>query len=116
MEDFFYSLLSNRQATFVNMVIGVLLFIALLFLFFCKSSRDERGRKIIGRASIVALICFGICATLFSHYMQYIAVQQSSGGEVLVLDAFLAVNAIQLIFNITVIVEIVGILILRHRE
>ena len=48
--------------------------------------------------------------------MQYIAVQQSSGGEVLVLDAFLAVNAIQLIFNITVIVEIVGILILRHRE
>ena len=110
MEDFFYSLLSNRQATFVNMVIGVLLFIALLFLFFCKS------RKIIGKASIVALICFGICATLFSHYMQYIAVQQSSGGEVLVLNAFLAVNAIQLIFNITVIVEIVGILILRHRE
>ena len=116
MEDFFYSLLSNRQATFVNMVIGVLLFIALLFLFFCKSSRDERGRNIIGKASIVALICFGICATLFSQYMQYIAVQQSSGGEVLVLDAFLAVNSIQLIFNITVIVEIVGILILRHRE
>ncbi|MEE0435832.1 MAG: hypothetical protein UDB11_10620 [Peptococcaceae bacterium] len=115
MGDLFYCLLSNRQITFVNMVIGVLLFIALLFLFFCKSSRDERGRKIIGKASIVALICFGICATLFSHYMQYIAVQQSSGGE-LVLDAILAVNAIQLIFNITVIVESAGILILKHRE
>ena len=116
MGDLFYFFLSHRQVTFVNMVLGVLLFIALLFLFFCKSSRDESGRKIIGKASIVALICFGICATLFSQYMQYIAVQQSSGGEVLVLDAFLAVNAIQLIFNITVIVEIVGILILRHRE
>ena len=64
MEGLFYFLLSDRQVTFVNMVIGVLLFIVLLFLFFCKSSRDERGRKIIGKASIVALICFGICATL----------------------------------------------------
>lgn len=116
MEDLFYFLLSNRQVTFANMIIGVLLFITLLFLFFCKNSRDERGRKIIGKASIVALICFGICATLFSHYMQYIAVQQSADGEILVLDAFLAVNAIQLIFNITAIVEIAGILILRHRE
>ena len=97
------------------MVIGALLFLILLFLFFCKSSRDERGRKIIGKASIVALICFGICATLFSHYMQYIATQQPD-GEALVLDAFLAVNAIQLIFNITVAVEIVGILVLRSRE
>lgn len=115
MEDLFYFLLSNQQVTFVNMVIGVLLFIILLFLFFCKSSRDERGRKIIGKASIVALICFGICATLFSHYMQYIAIQQSD-GEMLVLDAFLAVNAIQIIFNITVVVEIAGILILRRQE
>ena len=46
MEGLLYSLLSNRQATFVNMVIGALLFIALLLLFFRKSSRDERGRKI----------------------------------------------------------------------
>ena len=116
MEGLFYFLLSDRQVTFVNMVIGVLLFIVLLFLFFCKSSRDERGRKIIGKASIVGLICFGICATLFSHYMQHIATQQSPAGKALVLDAFLAVNAVQLIFNITVVVEIVGILILRRRE
>lgn len=115
MEGLLYYFLSHRQATFANMVIGALLFLVLLFLFFCKSSRDERGRKIIGKASIVALICFGICATLFSHYMQYIATQQPD-GEALVLDAFLAVNAIQLIFNITVAVEIVGILVLRRRE
>lgn len=114
--ELFYFLLSDRQATFVNMVIGALLFVALLFLFFCRSSRDERGRKIIGKASIAALICFGVCATLFSHYMQHIAVQQSPNGGALVLDAFLAVNAIQTIFNITAAVEIAGILILRRRE
>lgn len=116
MGDLFYFFLSHRQVTFVNMIIGVLLFIALLFLFFRKSSRDERGRKIIGKASIVSLICFGICATLLSHYMQYISMQLSPDGEALVLDAFLAVNSIQLIFNITAIVEIVGILILSRRE
>ena len=48
--------------------------------------------------------------------MQHIATQQSPAGEALVLDAFLAVNAVQLIFNITVVVETVGILILRRRE
>ncbi|MFR3790621.1 MAG: hypothetical protein ACLTWO_01665 [Blautia massiliensis (ex Durand et al. 2017)] len=115
MEALFYAFLSDRQVTLVNMVVGVLLFIVLLFLFFRRNSRDERGRKIIGKASIAALVCFAICATLFSHYMQYVAVQQSSGGA-LVLDAMLAVNAVQLIFNITVVVEIAGILILSRRE
>ena len=116
MESLFYSLLSDPQVTFVNMVIGALLFILLLVSFFCKSSRDERGRKIIGKASIVALICFGVCATLFSHYMQYISVQRSPSEDVLVLDAYLAVNAVQLIFNMTAAVEIAGIFILKHRE
>ena len=39
MEGLFYFLLSDRQVTFVNMVIGVLLFIVLLFLlgFFTKA-------------------------------------------------------------------------------
>ena len=116
MEHLFYSLLSNPQVSFVNMVVGALLFILLLVSFFCKSSRDERGRKIIGKASIVALICFAVCATLFSHYMQFIAIQQSPNEDALVLDAYLAVNAVQFIFNMTAAVEIVGIFILKRRE
>ena len=40
MENLFYSLLSSRQLTFVNMVMGALLFIVLLFQFFGKNSRD----------------------------------------------------------------------------
>ena len=62
------------------------------------------------------MICFAACATFFSHYMQYIAISQTPDGEILVLDAFLAVNAVQLLFNITSIVEILGIFILKHRE
>ena len=116
METWLYSLLSNRQAALVSMIIGALLFIVLLFLFFCKGSRDERGRKIIGKASIAALICFALFATLASHYMQHIAVESSSGEGSLMLDAYLAVHAVQLVFNITAAVEIAGILILKCRE
>ena len=116
MENLFYSLLSSRQLTFVNMVMGALLFIVLLFQFFGKNSRDERGRKIRGKASIAAMICFAVCATLFSHYMQYIAMLEPANGQAPVLDAYLAVNAVQLIFNITAAVEIVGIQILKHKE
>ena len=83
MENLFYSLLSSRQLTFVNMVMGALLFIVLLFQFFGKNSRDERGRKIIGKASIAALICFAVLATLFSHYMQYIAMLEPANGQAL---------------------------------
>ena len=116
MESWLYSLLSSRQAALVSMITGALFFIVLLFLFFSKGSRDERGRKIIGKASIAALICFALFATLASHYMQYIAVESSSGAETLVLDAYLAVHAVQLVFNITAAVEIAGSLILKHRE
>ena len=81
MEALFYAFLSDRQVTLVNMVVGVLLFIVLLFLFFRRDSRDERGRKIIGKASIAALVCFAICATLFSHYMQYVVRRRPCAGR-----------------------------------
>ena len=37
-------------------------------------------------------------------------------GGILMIDAYLAVNAIQLVYNFTVLIEIVGILILKRRE
>ena len=116
MDHVLYQLLSSRQITFVNMVIGAVLFVLLLVLFFYKGNRDERGRKIIGKASIAALICFAFFATVISHYMQAIAVQQSTNEGVMLIDAYLAVNAVQLIYNLTVAVEIIGIFILKHRE
>ena len=41
--EILYTLLCSRQATFINMVIGALLFLALVFLLLRRSSRDERG-------------------------------------------------------------------------
>lgn len=55
------------------MVIGAVAFVLLLILLFGKNSRDERGRKIIGKASIAALIDCAFSATVLSHYMQQLA-------------------------------------------
>lgn len=73
MDTVFYQLLTSRQVTLVNMVIGAVAFVLLLILLFGKNSRDERGRKIIGKASIAALIGCAFSATVLSHYMQQLA-------------------------------------------
>lgn len=67
MDTVFYQLLTSRQVTLVNMVIGAVAFVLLLILLFGKNSRDERGRKIIGKASIAALIGCAFSATVLSH-------------------------------------------------
>lgn len=73
MDTVFYQLLTSRQVPLVNMVIGAVAFVLLLILLFGKNSRDERGRKIIGKASIAALIGCAFSATVLSHYMQQLA-------------------------------------------
>lgn len=73
MDTVFYQLLTSRQVILVNMVIGAVAFVLLLILLFGKNSRDERGRKIIGKASIAALIGCAFSATVLSHYMQQLA-------------------------------------------
>ena len=112
MDTVFYQLLTSRQITLVNMIIGAVAFV-LLILLFGRNSRDERGRKIIGKASIAALIGCAFSATVLSHYMQQLA---EPHGGILMIDAYLAVNAIQLVYNITVLIEIAGILVLKRRE
>ena len=116
MDTMLYQFLSNRQMTLINMVIGAVLFVLLLIVFFSRTSRDERGRKIIGKASIIALICFGLFATILSHYMQSVAVQNASDVGTVMVNAYLAVNGLQLVYNVTIAIEIIGILLFKRRE
>ena len=43
---------------------GLVITIVLIILFFVKSSRDERGRSIIGKASIISTIVYWIILKL----------------------------------------------------
>lgn len=116
MEPMLYHFLSDQRITLINMILGAVLFIVLLILFFHKDNRDERGRKIIGKAGIAAFICFALCATFFSQYTQAVALALSPDTSTPVIDAYFSVNSLQCIYNATALAEIIGILLLKHRE
>jgi len=54
--DEFYNLLLRTDVLRVQMAIAVVLDVAIIVFFFMKSSRDESGKAIIGRSSIVLAI------------------------------------------------------------
>lgn len=96
-----YNFFSIKDVAFIQSIIGLLLFILVLILFFVKSSRDERGRAIIGKASIISTI---FCLVITSVFGQTLPEQ---------FNIFILANIIQFIFNSVIFVEIICILILR---
>lgn len=76
--------------------------IAVIILFFVKSSRDERGRAIVGKASVISTIVFiNIYAKL---------------STVLIVDYITMTCAIQWIYNIILTIQVVAILIYKKIE
>lgn len=82
--------------------VGAIFTVVLIVLFFVKSSRDERGRAIIGKASIVSTIVFIILVNVVAKITSH-----------LVIDYLTMANCIQWIYNIVVIVESCLIIILK---
>ena len=58
MIEILNELVNNRPILLAGIWYGVPITIILIVLFFVKSSRDERGRAIIGKASIIAMLVF----------------------------------------------------------
>ena len=108
MLDFILTLFKSRTVFFVNGFLGLVVGIIMLYLFFQKNGRDERGRSIIGKASIVAMICLMVITTLLAHAFQLATPDN--------FDLYLCLNTIQFIYNTVVIVEIVAILIFRKLQ
>ena len=96
--------MNNMEILFAQMILGVILFILLLLLFFIKSSRDERGRSIIGKASIASSIYFMCIMTFFAQILQLPNLE---------ITAVTSVSIIQFIFNTVVLLEIVLICVLK---
>lgn len=67
-----------------------------------KSSRDERGRAIIGKASIFSTIAFILLMNIVAKTLDSIEINYVTVG-----------NCIQWIYNIVTIIEAVAIMILR---
>lgn len=79
--------------------------IAVIILFFVKSSRDERGRAIVGKASVISTIAFIVFINIYAKL-----------STVLIVDYITMACAIQWIYNIILTIQVVAILIYKKIE
>lgn len=95
-------LVSNRDILIAGIWYAQPITVILVVLFFMKSSRDERGRAIIGKASIIAIMVFIFLINFFAKISDCIPINYDT-------VAF----CVQWIYDIVVTVEVVAILIYK---
>ena len=105
MIEILNELVNNRPILLAGIWYGVPITIILIVLFFVKSSRDERGRAIIGKASIIAMIVFIFFMNFFAKISDCILINY-------VTVAF----CVQWIYDIVLTVEVVAILIYKKLQ
>ncbi|MDE7242868.1 MAG: ABC transporter permease [Oscillospiraceae bacterium] len=93
----------NRTVFVVGVIYGTPITIALLVLFFVKSSRDERGRAIIGKASIIAMVTFILIINFVAKIWDNITINYLTSA-----------CFIQWIYDIILTVEVAAILIYKR--
>ena len=98
-------IISNRTLLIVGAWYGLPITVALIVLFLIKSSRDERGRAIIGKASIIAMIVFILLVNGFAKLSSHITVNYITTA-----------CCIQWIYDIVLTVEVDAILIYKKLE
>ncbi len=105
MIEIINEIVNNRILFIVGAWYGLPITIALVVLFFVKSSRDERGRAIIGKASIIATIIFIILVNVVAVISNNMDVNYISMGF-----------CFQWSYDIVLTVEIIAILIYKKIE
>ena len=109
MTETVYHMLNNSLFLKVGAYLGLPITIILLVLFALKQNRDERGWKIIGKASIIAFLYFIIAANVIAKMVGNMAFAFE-------LNYLCYANTIQWLYNTTILVEVLATLILKRRE
>ena len=97
-----YSLLNTTEFVIACKVLSMLLFIIFCVYFFSKEGRDERGRAIIGTASLYSAISLFISLNLVGLFTYTV-----------MSDVRIFTSAICLVMLIFELVELIAIAILR---
>ena len=105
MIAFINEIISNKMLLIVGAWYGLPITVALIVLFLIKSSRDERGRAIIGKASIVAMVVFILLVNGYAKLSSHITVNYITTAV-----------CIQWIYDIVLTVEVAAILIYKKIE
>ena len=105
MIEILISILSNEMVLTIGTWYCIPITIAVIILFFVKSSRDERGRAIVGKASVISTIAFIVFINIYAKL-----------SVVLIVDYITMACAIQWIYNIILTIQVVAILIYKKIE
>lgn len=102
MSEIINDLVHNIILFKIGVYVTVIFTILLIVLLFVKTSRDERGRAIIGKASIISTLTFIVLVNMFAKISSHIE-----------LDYISTANSVQWIYNIVIIIEIIAIVIYK---
>lgn len=105
MIEIINEIINNRTVAMIGAWYGLPITVALVILFFMKSSRDERGRAIIGKASIISTIVFIVLINAFAKLSSHITI-----------NYFTTAVCIQWIYDIILTIEVIAILIYKKLE
>ena len=105
MIEILKSILSNEMVLTIGTWYCIPITIAVIILFFVKSSQDERGRAIVGKASVISTIAFIVFINIYAKL-----------SVVLIVDYITMACAIQWIYNIILTIQVVAILIYKKIE
>lgn len=105
MIEMIESIVSNKTIFIIGVWYCLPITIAVIVLFFVKTSRDERGRAIIGKASVLSTIAFIILINIFAKLSSHITINYLTTA-----------CCIQWIYNIVLTIQVVAILIYKKIE
>lgn len=105
MIELLMSIIGNRTFFVIGTYYCVPITIAVIIIFFVKTSRDERGRAILGKASIISTIAFIVFINIFARIHMQVRMDFDS------IACF-----IQWIYNIVLTIQVVAILIYKRIE
>lgn len=103
MIELLTSIISNKLVFKVGTWYCIPITIAVIVLFFVKTSRDERGRAIIGKASVISTIAFIVFINIYAKL-----------SDELIVDYLTMACSIQWIYNIVLTIEVAAILIYKR--
>lgn len=105
MIEIFNEIANNTLLFIVGAWFRLVITIVLIILFLIKSSRDERGRSIIGKASIISTIVFIVLVNFVCKILDTMEINYVTMGF-----------CFQWIYDIVLTVEVVAILIYKKIE
>ncbi|MDD3338710.1 MAG: hypothetical protein PHS82_07645 [Lachnospiraceae bacterium] len=110
MLEAFHNLISGRTFFRIGVELGVVVTVIFIIMIVRKRNRDERGWKIFGKASIVAFIWLIFIINLIAEITGNASYPHEQTGY----HQF--ANTLQWVYDTTILVEIIAVFIIRHRE